>query len=77
MAIDAGTISSQVRVALDKLKGDIASVEAEMNKIGSKAEQTASGTEKSFSDSFRAMSLAGVAAFAAITRAMKEAIRVR
>ena len=45
MAIDAGTISSQVRVALDKLKGDVASVDAEMNKIGSKAEQTASGTE--------------------------------
>lgn len=76
MAIDAGTISAQVRVALDKLKGDVASVDAEINKIGSKAEQTASGTEKSFSDSFGAMSLAGVAAFAAITMAMKEAISV-
>lgn len=76
MAIDAGTISAQVRVALDKLKGDVAAVDAEINKIGSKAEQTASGTEKSFSDSFNAMSLAGVAAFAAITMAMKEAISV-
>lgn len=76
MAIDAGTINSQVRVALDKLKGDVASVQTEMNKIGSMADQTAGQTEKSFTDGFAGMQLAGVAAFAAITMAMKTAIAV-
>ncbi|MDD3388205.1 MAG: phage tail tape measure protein [Prevotella sp.] len=76
MAIDAGTINSQVRVALDKLKGDVASVQTQMNKIGSMADQTAGQTEKSFTEGFAGMQIAGVAAFAAITMAMKTAIAV-
>ena len=76
MAIDAGSIYSSVRVRLDKLSGDIKSVERLLDHIGTSSQTNAKRTEDAFTDSFNATKLAGVAAFAAITVAMKQSIKV-
>jgi len=76
MAIDAGSIYSSVRVRLDKLSGDVKSVERLLDQIGTSSQTNAKRTEDAFTDSFNATKLAGVAAFAAITVAMKQSIKV-
>lgn len=74
-AIDAGTIYSSVRVALDKLKGDISKVETELDKFGKTNQQRAQKTATSWKDGFKKINLAGVAAFAGIAIAVKESIK--
>lgn len=76
MAIDAGSIYSAVRVRLDKLKGDVKSVETLLDQIGASSEKNAQQTQDSFESAFDATKLAGVAAFAAITLAIKQSIKV-
>ena len=76
MAIDAGSIYSSVRVKLDQLKGDVKSVETLLDQIGHSSQTNADKSEHAFTSSFNATKLAGVAAFAAITVAMKQSIKV-
>lgn len=76
MAIDAGSIYSSVRVKLDALKGDVRSVETLLDQIGHSSQTNADKSEQAFTSSFNATKLAGVAAFAAITVAMKQSIKV-
>jgi len=74
MAIDAGTIYSEVRVELDKLKADIRSVHAEFNKFAAQNKTAATGVQKTWADSFKNVNLSGVAAFAGLGLAVKSAI---
>lgn len=63
MAVDVGTVYSDVRVRLDRLKGDIAAVTKEFDKLGDGVTQSSEKTEKSVSASFGKM-LAKIGAFA-------------
>jgi len=74
MAVDAGTIFSEVRIHLDKLKGDIAAVEATLDKFGKTNQAEAAKTQKSWKDSFGEINLAGVAAFAGLALAVKASV---
>jgi TP901 family phage tail tape measure protein len=76
MAVDAGSIYSEVRVRLDLLKQDISSVEAEFDKFGTKNKEQTTKVEQDWSKGFNAASIAGVAAFVAIGAAVKQAIAV-
>jgi len=75
MAINAGTIYSEVRIAIDKLKSDISQVEINLDKFGKTNAKQATNTEKKWYDSFGKISLAGVAAFAGIALAVKTAVK--
>jgi TP901 family phage tail tape measure protein len=72
--VEAGTISSEVRIALDKLKGDITQVEAEFDKLGKSTESSSKKQSDTWSKSFDVTKLAGVAAFAAISVAVVKSI---
>jgi len=74
MAVDAGTIFSEVRIKLDKLKGDITNVEAQFNKFSKTNATMATQTQKKWTDSFKNINLQGVVAVAALTMAVKASI---
>lgn len=74
MAVDAGTIYSEVRVELDKLKGDIRNVQTEFSKFAGQNKTAAKEMQKSWTDSFKNVNLSGVAAFAGLGLAVKSAI---
>lgn len=74
MAVDAGTIYAEVRIALDKLSGDVKGVQAQFDKVLKTGKTTADDTERSMGDSFKGINLAAVAAMAGITVAIKSAI---
>jgi len=76
MAIDAGSIYSEVRIKLDKLNGDVQSVKTKLDQIGNKSKEVSNTSSKSLSKGFNIAKLAGVAAFAAITMAIKGAIDI-
>ena len=73
--IDAGTIYSEIRLALDKIKGDITKVETILDKFGNTNKQQSEKTTKTWKDGFGKISLAGVAAFAGISIAVKETVK--
>ena len=66
MAVDAGTIFSEVRIALDKLTGDVKSVNTKMDQIVKKSEETAKKSKKGFSKFFSFIKKSGVASFLAL-----------
>jgi len=74
VAVDAGTIYSEVRIALDKLKGDIRQVEQSFDQIGKTTKGAADQTQASWQQSFKAVAAASVVAFAAVVLAIKGAI---
>lgn len=74
MSVDAGTIYSDVRVQLDKLKGDINKITTEYDKLGKNITQTTKDTETKAKKSFGEINLAGLAAFAGISIAIKKSI---
>jgi TP901 family phage tail tape measure protein len=76
MAVDAGSIYSEVRVRLDKLKGDISAIEKEFDKFGETNKTQSTKVEQDWTKGFNAASLAGVAAFAAIGVAIKQSISI-
>jgi len=76
MAVDAGTIYSEIRIQLDKIKGDIQKTEALFDKFGSTNKQQSEKVKKSWTNSFKNINLAGVAAFAAIGIAVKKAVTI-
>lgn len=73
MAVDTGTIYSDVRVRIDKLKGDVLSVNKEFDKLGSGITQTSEKTEKSVSSSFGKM-LASIGALAGVQAVIRNVI---
>jgi TP901 family phage tail tape measure protein len=74
MPVDAGTIYSEVRIAIDKLKQDILQVETNLDKFGKKNDQQSEQVKKSWTKNFKEINLAGIAAFAAIGYAVKQSI---
>ncbi len=64
--VDAGTIVSEVRIALDKLTGDVKSVNTKMDQIVKKTEETATKSKKGFSKFFSFIAKSGVASFLAL-----------
>jgi TP901 family phage tail tape measure protein len=74
VAVDAGTIYSDVRVQLDKLKGDINKITTEYDKLGKNITQTTKDTETKAKKSFGEINLAGLAAFTGISIAIKKSI---
>lgn len=76
MPVDAGTIYSEVRLEIDKLRGDIKKMNTEFDKFGKVNKQEAAKVQKSWTDKFKQINLAGVAAMAGIGIAVKKAITV-
>jgi TP901 family phage tail tape measure protein len=74
MAIDAGSIFSEVRIRLDKLGGDLKSVQTSFSKLGRQLVAGSKASTTEIAGNFNQMSLAGTAAFAAIALAAKQAI---
>lgn len=80
MAVDAGSIISEVRIALDKLSGDISKVDSSIKVMGTKLDAstktTATAMEANMKKGFQGINLAGVAAFAGIGLAVKGAAKL-
>lgn len=72
--VDAGTISSEVRIALDKLKGDVKKVITNFDKLASGSKAPSKKVESNWNKTFKSIKLGGVAAIAAITIAFKAAV---
>lgn len=74
MAVDAGTIYSEVRIQVNKLSGDIKNIETKLDQFAAKNKSQSTKVKNSWSNSFKQVNLAGIAAFAAIGIAVKKAI---
>lgn len=74
--VDAGSIFSDVRVRLDKLSGDIKSVQTSFDKMGTNVRKSSDKTTKTVTNNFKDMGLAGTVAIGAITLAFKKAVTV-
>jgi TP901 family phage tail tape measure protein len=71
--VDAGSIYSDVRVRLDKLKGDITAINTEFNKLGTGLGDGAKKAEKTVTESFGKM-LASIGALAGIRAVLQKVI---
>ena len=71
---DAGSIYSEVRIALDKLSGDIKKTQAKFDQLGNGVEQNTKKTTKKMDSLFSAFNISAVAAIGAVTLAFKKAI---
>lgn len=76
MPVNAGTIFSEVRILVDKLKGDISKVEAEFNKLGADSKKRSEGFAKNWGKALEKINLTGVAAIAGLNLAVKQAIGI-
>jgi TP901 family phage tail tape measure protein len=74
MAVDTGTVYSDVRVRLDQLKGDIAGVMREFDKLGDGVSKPVKKAEEETKKSFKQINLAGIAAFTGISVAVKSSV---
>ncbi|MGE5796938.1 MAG: phage tail tape measure protein, partial [Ignavibacteria bacterium] len=74
MAVDAGSIYSEIRIQLDSLNGDIQKVQASFDKLGTNLGQTSEKTKKKIGNDLQQINLAHVALFAAIGLAIKKFI---
>ena len=74
MAVDAGSIYSSVRIRLDSLDGDIKGVYARLDALESQITQKMDKPTKAVTASFNGMSLAGIAAFVGINKAIKSVV---
>jgi len=72
--VDAGSIYSEIRIALDKLNKDILQAQIAFDKFGTTNTKQSQTMEKTWKKSFSGMSLAGTVAVAAMTLAFKKAI---
>ena len=75
MAVDAGSIFSDVRIRLDKLNADVKAVDAKFDQLGKDIRSSNQKTEDQVTTNFNNISLSGIAAFAGISLAAKEAIK--
>lgn len=76
MAIDAGTIYSDVRIKLDKLSGDIQKVDAKLDQLGNQNKKRSGEFQNSWENAFSAINISAVAVFAAIGLAVKKSIEI-
>ena len=76
MAVDAGTIRSEVRVALDRLRADLKAVDARFDKFAKNQKNTQKKVETGWKKAFGGIGIAGIAAFAAIGLAVKSAVKL-
>jgi len=76
MAVDAGTIYSEVRIALDKLSADVKATQVQFDKIAKGSGTTSTNTKNNFTKAFDGIKLGAIAAFAGVTIAVKKAISV-
>ena len=74
MAENAGTIYSDVRIQLDKLRGDIKGVQSTLNGFKNFNQTSAKTTQTQWNSTFKGMNLAGTAAAIAITASFKKMI---
>ena len=74
MSIDAGTIYSSIRIKLNQLESDVRQVQGKYNRLGQSINKSIGGTVKKGTKGFQNLNLAGVAAFAGIAIAVKQAI---
>lgn len=75
MSVNAGTIYSEVRIQLDKLKQDIAATEASFNKFATFNKTQSTAVQSKWTKSFKDINLAGVAAFAGLALAIKNTVK--
>lgn len=66
MAVDAGTIYSEVQIKLDKLSGDVKSVKTNLDKITKASKDTAKKSQTSLSKFFSFIKTSGVGSFLAL-----------
>ena len=76
MAVDAGTIYSEIRINLDRLRADIKAVDARFDKFATKQTATQAKVKTGWRTAFAGISIAGIAAFAAIGMAVKSAVKI-
>ncbi len=76
MAVDAGTIRSEVRVALDRLRADLKKVDARFDQFAKKQQTTQNKVKTGWKKAFGGIGIAGIAAFAAIGLAVKSAVKL-
>lgn len=74
MPVDAGTIYSEIRIKIDALSSDIQKIESKLDQFSNKNKQQSEKVKNSWTDTFKKINLVGVAAFVAISMAMKKAI---
>ncbi|MGD8567382.1 MAG: phage tail tape measure protein [Gammaproteobacteria bacterium] len=75
MAVDAGSIFSEVRVSLDKLRADLSKVDARFGKFAQTNQQQSNKVQGFWTKSFGKISAGGIAAFAGIGLAVKSAVK--
>jgi outer membrane murein-binding lipoprotein Lpp len=61
-AQDAGSIFSEVRIRIDKLSGDVKSVNTKLDQLGKDIQTRNAKTQKSFKDLFGQIGISGAAA---------------
>lgn len=76
MAVDAGSIYSEVRISLTNLEKDIAKLDAKFNVIAKKNASTTTTVKSDWQKAFSAIKIASVAAIAGITAAFKSGITI-
>jgi len=74
VAVDAGTIYSEVRIQLDKLRGDIKQVQLSMDKLGPVSKKASDTVAKNWKTGFNQIKFISAAAFAAVAMAVKAAV---
>lgn len=75
MAVDAGSIYSEVRIALDRLKGDIQQVDAQFDKLVKQNKKQSNEVSTNWQASFRAIAVVGAAAFVAVGLEVRKATK--
>ena len=74
MAVDAGTIYSEVRIALDKLRRDIQQVQQNMDRLGPISKKSSDKMAGTWKTGFNQIKIAAAAAFAAVALAVRSAV---
>lgn len=74
MAENAGTIYSDVRIQLDKLKADVANVQLNINQLKTSNQTAAATTQTAWTKSFKGISAGGLAMTVALTAAFKKMV---
>lgn len=74
MAVDSGSIFSEVRIQIDKLRGDIKQVQLTMDKLGPISKKSSDTVAKNWTKGFNQIKFVSAAAFAAVGMAVKAAV---
>ncbi len=75
MAVDAGTIYSEVRIDLKNLKGDVQQVNSKIDGLAKTNKTKSDQVKKKWSDAFAAIKTGGTRAFKAVGSAVNSAVK--